>query len=148
MIHTSPIFSGSISMSGSLLVNGNDLSNGATPIDGTVSNAKLAAEFNTTSTLTAGASVDVDCSSAQVFSLTPDQNTALNITNPRVGSTKLILVTGAGGGYALSWTVGGSSGTFNLVAGTYNDTLSTKNFIQLTCVAPTEFWYTISQIAS
>ena len=28
-------------MSGSLLVNGNDLSNGATPIDGTVSNAKL-----------------------------------------------------------------------------------------------------------
>lgn len=148
MIHTSPIFSGSISMSGSLSVNGNDLSNGATPIDGTVSNAKLAAEFNTTSTLTAGASVDVDCSSAQVFSLTPDQNTALNITNPRVGSTKLIVVTGAGGGYALSWTVGGSSGTFNLVAGTYNDTLSTKNFIQLTCVAPTEFWYTISQIAS
>jgi len=148
MIHTSPIFSGSISMSGSLLVNGNDLSNGATPIDGTVSNAKLAAEFNTTSTLTAGASVDVDCSSAQVFSLTPNQNTALNITNPRVGSTKLIVVTGAGGGYALSWTVGGSSGTFNLVAGTYNDTLSTKNFIQLTCVAPTEFWYTISQIAS
>jgi hypothetical protein len=148
MIHTSPIFSGSISMSGSLLVNGNDLSNGATPIDGTVSNAKLAAEFNTTSTLTAGASVSVDCSSAQVFSLTPNQNTALNITNPRVGSTKLIVVTGAGGGYALSWTVGGSSGTFNLVAGTYNDTLSTKNFIQLTCVAPTEFWYTISQIAS
>lgn len=148
MIHTSPIFSGSISMSGSLSVNGNDLSNGATPIDGTVSNAKLAAEFNTASTLTAGASVDVDCSSAQVFSLTPDQNTALNITNPRVGSTKLIVVTGAGGGYALSWTVGGSSGTFNLVAGTYNDTLSTKNFIQLTCVAPTEFWYTISQIAS
>lgn len=148
MIHTSPIFSGSISMSGSLLVNGNDLSNGATPIDGTVSNAKLAAEFNTTSSLTAGASVDVDCSSAQVFSLTPDQNTALNITNPRIGSTKVIVVTGAGGGYSLSWTVGGSSGTFNLVAGTYNDTSATKNFIQLTCVAPTEFWYTISQIAS
>tara|TARA_B100001287_G_scaffold69340_1_gene57070 strand:+ start:685 stop:1092 length:408 start_codon:yes stop_codon:yes gene_type:complete len=135
-------------MSGSVSVNGNDISNGATPIDGTVSNAKLAAEFNTTSSLTAGASVDVDCSTAQVFSLTPNQNTALNITNPRVGSTKLIVVTGAAGGYSLSWTVGGSSGTFNLVAGTYNDTLSTKNFIQLTCVAPTEFWYTISQIAS
>jgi len=135
-------------MSGSVSVNGNDISNGATPIDGTVSNAKLAAEFNTTSSLTAGASVDVDCSTAQVFSLTPNQNTALNITNPRVGSTKLIVVTGAAGGYSLSWTVGGSSGTFNLVAGTYNDTLSTKNFIQLTCVSPTEFWYTISQIAS
>ena len=252
MIHTSPIFSGSISMSGSLLVNGNDLSNGATPIDGTVSNAKLAAEFNATSSLTAGASVDVDCSSAQVFSLTPNQNTTLNITNPRVGSTKLILVTGAGGSsgaldfsgitwtswsatnstgspanklvlvtsgfdwsshvgnassdfsfgtignngnvningaditagdstgvtmsfsfiitsgvtsgtpgdlsggptgtgqssYGLSFTVGGSSGTFNQVAGTYNDTSSAKNFIQLTCVSPTEFWYTISQIAS
>ena len=148
MIHTSPIFSGSISMSGSLTVNGNDLSNGATPIDGTVSSVKLAAEFNTSSALSAGAAVNVDCSTAQVFSLTPDQNTALNITNPRIGSTKIIVVTGAGGGYSLSWTVGGSSGTFNLVAGTYNDTSATKNFIQLTCVAPTEFWYTISQIAS
>jgi len=135
-------------MTGSLTINGNDLSNGPLPTDGTITNAKLAAEFVATSSLSAGASVDVDCSSAQVFSLTPNQNTALNITNPRIGSTKLIVVTGAAGGYALSWTVGGASGTFNLVAGTYNDTLSTKNFIQLTCVAPTEFWYTISQIAS
>lgn len=148
MIHTSPIFSGSISMSGSLSINGNDLSNGPLPTDGTITNAKLAAEFVATSSLSAGASVNVDCSSAQVFSLTPDQNTALNITNPRIGSTKVIVITGAGGGYSLSWTVGGSSGTFNLVAGTYNDTSATKNFIQLTCVAPTEFWYTISQIAS
>ena len=153
-------------MSGSFTVNGNDLSQGvaAGSVDsskladgsvnsskiasGSIDSGKLAAEFDATSSLSAGASVDVDCSSAQVFSLTPNQNTALNITNPRIGSTKLIVVTGAAGGYALSWTVGGSSGTFNLVAGTYNDTLSTKNFIQLTCVAPTEFWYTISQIAS
>jgi len=116
--------------------------------DDAVSYEKIDAEFSTSSSLTAGATVDIDFDAAQVFTLTPDQNTTLNITNPKVGITKAIILTGAGGSYTLSFTVGGSAGTFNLIAGEYDDTSSTKNFIQIICVSATEFWYSISQIAS
>ena len=104
-------------------------------------------EFKTSNSLTVGATVDIDFDVAQVFTLTPNQNTTLNITNPKVGISKAIIVTGAGGTYTLSFTVGGASGTFNLIAGEYDDTSSTKNFIQILCVSSTEFWYSISQIA-
>ncbi len=115
--------------------------------DDTVSYEKIDNEFTTSDVLTAGATVDVDFDAAQVFTLTPDQNTTLNITNPKVGITKAIIVTGAGGSYTLAFTVGGASGTFNKIAGDYDDTSSTKNFIQIICVSATEFWYSISQIA-
>ena len=113
-----------------------------------VSYEKIDNEFTTSSVLTAGATVDVDFDAAQIFTLTPDQNTTLNITNPKIGMTKAIILTGAGGSYTLSFTVGGSAGTFNLIGGEYDDTSSTKNFIQIICVSATEFWYSISQIAS
>jgi hypothetical protein len=115
--------------------------------DDSVSFEKVDAEFTTSSTLTAGATVNVDFDAAQVFTLTPNQNTTLNITNPKVGITKAIILTGAGGSYTLAFTVGGASGTFNKIAGDYDDTSSTKNFIQILCVSSTEFWYSISQIA-
>ena len=115
--------------------------------DDAVSYEKIDNEFTTSSALTAGATVDVDFDAAQVFTLTPTSNTTLNITNPKVGITKAIIVTGAGSSYTLSFTVGGASGTFNLIAGEYDDTSSTKNFIQILCVSSTEFWYSISQIA-
>ena len=127
-------------------------------VDGSIDNAHLADdvvsyekiddEFSTSDALTAGATVDVDFDAAQVFTLTPNQNTTLNITNPKVGITKSVIVTGAGSSYTLAFTVGGASGTFNLIAGEYDDTSSTKNFIQIICVSATEFWYSISQIAS
>ncbi len=113
-----------------------------------VSYEKIDNEFKTSSALTAGSTVDVDFDAAQVFTLTPDQNTTLNITNPKIGITKSIIVTGAGGSYTLAFTVGGGSGTFNLINGEYDDTAATKNFIQIFCVSATEFWYSISQIAS
>jgi hypothetical protein len=105
-------------------------------------------EFKTSSALTAGATVDIDFDAAQIFTLTPDQATTLNITNPKVGLTKCAIVTGAGGSYTLSFTVGGVAGTFNRISGTYDDTLNAKNFIQIVCVSSTEFWYSISQIAT
>jgi hypothetical protein len=117
-------------------------------VDDAISYEKINDEFKTSNTLTAGASVDIDFDAAQVFTLTPDQNTTLNITNPKVGITKSVIVTGAGGSYTLAFTVGGSAGTFNLITGEYDDTGSTKNFIQIICVSATEFWYTISQIAT
>jgi hypothetical protein len=115
--------------------------------DDGISYEKIDAEFSTSDALTAGATVDVDFDAAQVFTLTPNQNTTLNITNPKVGITKAIILTGAGGSYTLAFTVGGASGTFNKIAGDYDDTSSTKNFIQIICVSATEFWYSISQIA-
>jgi hypothetical protein len=116
--------------------------------DNVVSYEKIDDEFSTSDALTAGATVDVDFDAAQVFTLTPNQNTTLNITNPKIGITKSVILTGAGGSYTLAFTVGGASGTFNKIAGDYDDTSSTKNFIQIICVSATEFWYSISQIAS
>ena len=116
--------------------------------DDVVSYEKIDDEFKTSDVLTAGATVDVDFDPAQVFTLTPNQNTTLNITNPKVGITKSVIMTGAGGSYTLAFTVGGASGTFNLIAGEYDDTSATKNLIQIICVSATEFWYSISQIAS
>ena len=117
--------------------------------DDSVSFEKVDAEFTTSSALTAGATVDVDFDAAQVFTLTPNANTTFNITNPKIGVTKTIIVTGAGSTYtADTWTVGGGAGTFNRIAGEYDDTSSTKNFYQITCISATEFWYSISQIAS
>ena len=108
---------------------------------------KVDAEFTTSSALSAGATVNVDFDTAQVFTLTPNANTTFNITNPKIGVTKTMIVTGAGSSYtADTWTVGGASGTFNKITGTYDDTSSTKNFYQITCVSATEFWYSISQI--
>jgi len=117
--------------------------------DDSVSFEKVDAEFTTSSALTAGATVNVDFDAAQVFTLTPNANTTFNITNPKIGVTKTIIVTGAGSTYtADTWTVGGGAGTFNRIAGEYDDTSSTKNFYQITCISATEFWYSISQIAS
>ena len=111
-----------------------------------VTSVKVGTEFTTASALTAAATIDVDYTAAQVFTLTPNANTTLNITNPVIGVTKAIVVTGAGGSYTVGFTVGGSAGTFNKISGDYSDTAAAKNFIQITCVGATEFWYTISQI--
>ena len=112
-----------------------------------VTSTKVGTEFTTATALTPAATIDVSYTAAQVFTLTPNANTTLNITNPVIGVTKAIVVTGAGSSYTLGFTVGGSAGTFNKISGDYSDTAAAKNFIQITCVGATEFWYTISQIA-
>ena len=111
-----------------------------------VTSVKVGTEFTTASALTAAATINVDYTAAQVFTLTPNANTTLNITNAVIGVSKVIVVTGAGGSYTVGFTVGGSAGTFNKISGDYSDTAAAKNFIQITCVGATEFWYTISQI--
>tara|TARA_B100001250_G_scaffold397248_1_gene404163 strand:+ start:1323 stop:1706 length:384 start_codon:yes stop_codon:yes gene_type:complete len=111
-----------------------------------VTNTQVGTEFTSTSALTAGATVSLDYTSAQVFTLTPNTNTTINITNPVVGVSKVIVMTGAGSSNTLTFNVGGAAGTFNKISGDYDDTSSKKNFIQITCVGNTEFWYSISQI--
>ena len=113
-----------------------------------VTSIKVGTEFTTANALTAAATIDVSYTAAQVFTLTPNAATTLNITNPIIGVTKAIIVTGAGGSYTVGFTVGGAAGTFNKISGDYDDTSAKKNFIQITCVSATEFWYTISQIAT
>jgi hypothetical protein len=125
---------------------------------GAVTSAKIAndavsfeqvdAEFTTSSALSAAATVAVNFDAAQVFTLTPNQNTTLNVTNPKIGVTKTLILTGSGGSRTIAFQVGGSSGTFNRINGEYDDTSGKKNLIQITCVAATEFWYSISQIAT
>ena len=115
--------------------------------DDTVTNAKVGTEFTTTSALTAGATIAIDYTSAQIFTLTPGQNTTLNITNPVIGVSKAFIITGTGSSYTITFNVGGSAGTFNKIIGDYDDTSGKKNFIQIMCVGATEFWYTISQPA-
>jgi len=63
---------------------------------------KIDPEFSTASTLTPGATVDIDFDLAQVFNLTLDQTTVLNITNPKIGMTKCIILTGTGNSYTIS----------------------------------------------
>ena len=116
--------------------------------DDAVSFEKVDAEFTTSSALTAAATVAVDFDAAQVFTLTVNQNTTLNVTNPKIGITKTLVLTGSGGSRTIAFQVGGSSGTFNKIAGDYDDTSGKKNLISITCVSATEFWYAINQIAS
>ena len=104
-------------------------------------------EFSTVSALGSSATENVDWDSAQIFTLTPSQSTTLNITNPTIGVQKTIIITGSGNSYTITLNVGGASGTFNRVAGEYDDTSGIKNLYSILCVSATEFWYSISQIA-
>ena len=120
----------------------------ASIVDNAINYEKIDDEFSTVDALSAAAQVDVNFDAAQVFTLTPDQNTTLNVTNPKIGITKTVIMTGSGGSRTLAFKVGGSSGTFNKIAGDYDDTSNKKNLISITCVAATEFWFAINQIAS
>ncbi len=114
--------------------------------DDSVTSAKAGSEFTTATALTMASPVALDYTDAQVFTLTPNANMTINITSPVIGVTKAIVITGGGGSSTLTFNVGGAAGTFNKISGDYDDTSATKNFIQVTCVGATEFWYTISQI--
>ena len=61
---------------------------------------------------------------------------------------KSLVITGGGSSYTVALgTSNGSACTFNNISGTYDDTGSTKNLIQIKWVAVNEAWYTISQPA-
>jgi hypothetical protein len=109
---------------------------------------KVHNQFKTSSSLGSSATENVDWEAAQVFTLTPSQSTTLNIINPTIGIQKVIAITGSGNSYTITLNVGGSAGTFNLASGEYDDTSGVKNLINILCVSSTEFWYSISQIAT
>ena len=104
--------------------------------------------FDVVTALSPASTINVDYDSAQIFTLTPTSNTVLNITDPFPAVSKSFIITGSGSSYTITLNVGGAAGTFNRIAGEYDDTSGTKNLYQLMCVSSTEFWYTISQIAT
>ena len=110
---------------------------------------QLGDEFTTASALTqSSGTVNINWSLNQIFNFTATENITLNMQNVMPGITKVVIITGEGASNTLSFNVEGSAGTFNKLAGSYDDTSGAKNFIQITCVSTTEFWYSISQIAT
>jgi hypothetical protein len=111
----------------------------------TVAFSNLENEFKTVAspvTLSSGAtSTTLDFTSAAVFQVTlPSDatNTSIVYSNNEIGMTKVIKVTGSGG-------TGTPTITGTLLSGTLDQTSSTVNYIQVTCLGASEFIYTISQ---
>ena len=116
--------------------------------DASITVDKVHDQFKTASALGSSATENVDWDAAQVFTLTPSQSTTLNIVNPTVGLQKTAVITGSGNSYTITLNVSGAAGTFNLVSGEYDDAAGVKNLYSILCVGATEFWYSISQIAT
>ena len=116
--------------------------------DDSITSSKVGNEFKTSAAVGSSATENIDWTSAQIFTLTPSQSTTLNVTNPVIGIQKTFIITGSGSSYTITLNVGGSAGTFNLISGEYDDTAGVKNLFSILSVSSTEFWYSISQIAT
>ena len=116
--------------------------------DDQVTAGKLADEFTAAQAVTSGAAITLDGGAYDVFTWTSGHSTTLAFTNITLGMTKSIIITGSGGSNTVAFgNINGSSGTFNLISGTYSDA-AVKNLIQLKFISTSECWYTISQISS
>ena len=116
--------------------------------DDSITSPLVGTEFTTSAAVSSSATENIDWTSAQIFTLTPSQSTTLNVTNPVIGIQKTFIITGSGSSYTITLNVGGSAGTFNLISGEYDDTAGVKNLFSILSVSSTEFWYSISQIAT
>ena len=115
---------------------------------GAVEASMLADEFNAAQAVTSAASIALDGGAYDVFHWTAAHSTTIEFTNITLGMTKSLMITGSGGSLTVAFDdINGSSGTFNLISGTYSDA-AVKNLIQLKFISTSECWYTISQIAS
>ena len=113
-----------------------------------VTNAKLGVEYTSSSALTSAASITVDTSLADVFTMTTAHSHTFNFTNVVVGDVKTLEITGSGGSYTSAFgTVNGSACTFNKIGGTYSDTAA-KQLIQIKWTATNVAWYQVSPIAT
>ena len=114
-----------------------------------VDHDQLANRYTASSSVTSATAITIDTSSADVFTWTAGHSTTVAFTNVKVGSTCVLAITGGGSSYTLALgNINGSAGTFNKLGGTYDDTSSTKNFIEFKFISTSEAWYQISQIAS
>ena len=115
-----------------------ELYDGAGVADDSITYSKLAEEFTTIDPLTAGATVDIDFSNAQVYTLTITEATTITFSSVSTGMVKDIIVTGD---FALTLPT-----SLKEISGTYDGTVS--NLIQVVSTnGATEQWATISQEA-
>ena len=120
----------------------------ASIVDDAISAGKLGVEFTAAQAVTSAASIALDGSLYDVFHWTAAHSTTIEFTNITIGMTKTLMITGSGGSLTVAFDdINTSSGTFNLISGTYSDA-AVKNLIQLKFISTSECWYTISQIAS
>ena len=115
-----------------------ELYNGAGVADDSITYSKLADEFTTIDPLTAGATVDIDFTDAQVYTLTITEATTITFSSVSTGMVKDIIVTGD---FALTLPT-----SLKEISGTYDGTVS--NLIQVVSTnGATEQWGSISQEA-
>jgi len=124
-------------------VYGNNFVTNAMLNDNIVGQAELGVEFTTSSALTAAADLDVDFSSAAVFTTTSSIAVDLNFTNASIGDVKTIIVTDSGGTSSLTFDT--ATNTVTTLNGEYDATAGAVNFIQAICTASNTFFVTISQ---
>ena len=111
-----------------ITVNANDVQ----IADDGVDHDQLANRYTASSAVTSATAITIDASTADVFTWTAGHSTTVAFTNVKVGSTCALIVTGGGSSYTFALgNINGASGTFNRLAGTYDDTSSTKNLIVL-----------------
>lgn len=117
--------------------------------DNGVTHAKLAPRYTATSAVTSAATITIDTSTADVFTWTAGHSTTVSFSNVEIGDTCSLIITGGGSSYTLALgNINGSAGTFNKLAGTYDDTSAAKNLIEFKFISTSEAWYQISQIAT
>ena len=110
---------------------------------------KLGVEYTAPTALTSASTIAVNTALSDVFTFTAGHSATLNFTNVGIGDLKSFIITGGGGSYTLSFgTSNTASATYNKISGTFLDTASAKNLVQIKFVAVNEAWYSISQIAS
>lgn len=117
--------------------------------DDGITHDKLEGRYTSANGETSAATLSLDSSAHNVFTWTAGHSVTISFTNVKVGDVKTIVITGGGSSYTVSFDqINSASGTFNKISGTYDDTSSTKNLIELKFVSTSEAWYQISQIAS
>ena len=117
--------------------------------DDSITSDKLGAEYTSAQAVTSAATITLDTDAYDVFTWTVGHTANIDFTNVVIGKVKTLVVTGGGSSYGLTLrNINGSTGTFNKISGTYDDTSSTKNIIQVKFISTSEAWYTISKIGS
>ena len=92
----------------------------------------LESRYTASAPLNSGTEVTVDNATANVFTITAGHNIVFNFTNAKIGDVKTIIITGGGGNYTVTLTnINGSTGSFNNLGGTYDDTNSVKNILEI-----------------
>ena len=111
--------------------------------DATITYNKLGDEYTTSVALTAAADVDMDFKSAQVFTMTSSIAVDINFINAEIGDAKDLIITDFGGTSSLTFDI--TTNTITTIAGEYDATPGTVNFIQVVCTAPNTFFLSISK---